>query len=83
MFGRSNTISVGDARPVISAEHAMRLMSEQRWIEAARCFRLLLATASDPPLWMQYGHALKESGFLEEARRAYARARELRPLRRM
>ena len=58
----------------MSAERAMALMSQKQWPEAARIFRKLLVVAHDPAIWMQYGHALKETGFYEAAAEAYQKA---------
>jgi Flp pilus assembly protein TadD len=55
---------------------AMPMMAQKRWPEAARLFRVALSRTPDPALWMQYGHALRESGFLEEAGVAYSKAQE-------
>lgn len=45
------------------------------WETAARYYRTALARNPDnPPIWVQYGHALKESGRLAPAEAAYRRA---------
>jgi len=45
------------------------------WEAAARLYRKALArNPRNPPIWVQYGHALKESGRLAEAEAAYRRA---------
>jgi hypothetical protein len=62
--------------PVPERGFAMEMMGQRRWPEAARLFRIALSKASEPALWMQYGHALKEAGFLEEAGVAYSKAQE-------
>jgi tetratricopeptide (TPR) repeat protein len=52
----------------------------RRWVEAAEGYEAVLKR--DPqvaPIWVQYGHMLKEAGQRDEARRAYERALELEP----
>jgi tetratricopeptide (TPR) repeat protein len=45
------------------------------WSDAARLYRRALDRNPDrPAIWVQYGHALKESGLLAEAEAAYLRA---------
>jgi glycosyltransferase involved in cell wall biosynthesis len=56
---------------------AMAHMAAHRWADAARLLRVAVARKDDPGLWMQYGHALKEAGFLIEAGHAYERVRHL------
>jgi tetratricopeptide (TPR) repeat protein len=48
------------------------------WVSAARYYREALDQKPDnPPIWVQYGHALKESGNLPEAENAYRKSLEL------
>jgi hypothetical protein len=76
--------SVGDNADAPPAEEAivperalaMEMMAQKQWPEAARLFRIALSRTSDPALWMEYGHALKEAGYLEEAGGAYAKAQD-------
>jgi glycosyltransferase involved in cell wall biosynthesis len=50
------------------------------WEAAARLYRKALArNPRNPPIWVQYGHALKESGRLAEAEAAYRRALFFQP----
>jgi tetratricopeptide (TPR) repeat protein len=45
------------------------------WQLAAGLYRIALErTPKNPPIWIQYGHALKESGSLAEAETAYRTA---------
>src|SRR5207249_7436193 len=54
---------------------ADRARSTQQWPLAARLYRKALDRNPDnPPIWVQYGHALKEAGDLAEAERAYRAA---------
>jgi cytochrome c-type biogenesis protein CcmH/NrfG len=47
-------------------------------VTAARYYRKALDQNPDnPPIWVQYGHALKESGSLSEAEDAYRKSLEL------
>ena len=51
------------------------------WSKAAKLYQAALdLNRGNPPIWVQLGHALKESGNLEAATRAYAQAVELDPL---
>jgi glycosyltransferase involved in cell wall biosynthesis len=48
------------------------------WVSAARYYQKALDQKPDnAPIWVQYGHALKESGKLQEAEAAYRRSLEL------
>jgi len=50
------------------------------WPRAARLYRKALRRApNSPDIWVQYGHALKESGDIASAETAYRRASELAP----
>jgi tetratricopeptide (TPR) repeat protein len=52
----------------------------REWVSAARYYRKALDQQPDnPPIWVQYGHALKESGDLAEAENAYRKSLELDP----
>jgi tetratricopeptide (TPR) repeat protein len=54
--------------------------AEQRWSEAAEFYERYLGTRPhDAPIWVQLGHALKESGNLDGAENAYRRSMELAP----
>jgi tetratricopeptide (TPR) repeat protein len=59
---------------------ADRARDSRDWVSAARYYQKALEQKSDnPPIWVQYGHALKESGKLQEAEAAYRRSLELAP----
>ncbi len=59
---------------------ADRYRDEQSWAAAARRYGLALRLRPDQPhLWVQYGHALKESGAREDAVVAYRRAAGMVP----
>lgn len=52
----------------------------QNWIAAAGHYKRALKLApKNQPIWVQYGHALKESGQLSAAEDAYRRAVQLQP----
>ena len=54
---------------------ADRARDAEEWELAAGHYRAaLLRNPNNPPIWVQYGHVLKESGHLAEAERAYRRA---------
>ena len=54
---------------------ADRARDAGKWELASGHYRAaLLRNPINPPIWVQYGHVLKESGYLEEAERAYRRA---------
>src|SRR5713101_7732057 len=62
--GRPSLITLGD-----------RAHEARRWDVAARHYRTVLQrNPRNPPIWVQYGHALKESGNLAEAEAAYRQA---------
>ena len=48
---------------------------QRQWERAAGYYRVALQrTPQNPPIWVQYGHVLKELGHWGEAERAYRRA---------
>ena len=52
----------------------------RKWAEAARFYRQYLALSTEnAPIWVQLGHALKESGDLGEAEAAYKKSLTLAP----
>ncbi|MGH7091945.1 MAG: tetratricopeptide repeat protein, partial [Stellaceae bacterium] len=54
--------------------------AKRDWVAAAEHYRRALTRNPDsPPIWVQYGHALKESGRRIEAEAAYRRAIEGNP----
>ena len=62
----------------------LRLATEaarkREWELAARYYREVLDRKPDnPPIWVQYGHALKESGHVQEAENAYRKSLEMDP----
>jgi glycosyltransferase involved in cell wall biosynthesis len=65
-----------DAKKLLS--RADRARDSRDWGSAARYYREALDLQPDnPPAWVQYGHALKESGNLREAENAYRQSLEL------
>ena len=59
---------------------ADRARDAGNWERAAHYYRAALVRNSDtPPIWVQFGHALKESGHLAPAEAAYRRAIEDAP----
>ena len=62
------------ARPSVIAL-ADRARDAKRWDLAAQCYqRALRRNPDNPPIWVQYGHVLKESGHLAKAEEAYRTA---------
>jgi glycosyltransferase involved in cell wall biosynthesis len=56
---------------------ADRARDSRDWVLAARYYRKALDRRPDTPaIWVQYGHALKESGNLSEAENAYRKSLE-------
>lgn len=54
---------------------ADRARDARQWKQAAALYRKALRrNAENAPIWVQYGHALKETGHLLEAENAYRRA---------
>jgi tetratricopeptide (TPR) repeat protein len=54
---------------------ADRARDQGQWERAAGYYRIALhRNPQNPPIWVQYGHMLKESGHLAEAERAYRTA---------
>ena len=68
-------------------EKTAKLLSEadqardaRKWGEAAELYASYLKLRrADAPIWVQYGHALKESGKLDEAESAYEQSLVLSP----
>jgi glycosyltransferase involved in cell wall biosynthesis len=59
---------------------ADRARDTRQWAMAVRHYRKALEQNSDnSPIWVQYGHALKETGRLGEAEDAYRKSIELAP----
>jgi tetratricopeptide (TPR) repeat protein len=64
-------------RSILRAERAQEA---RRWELAARHYREALAEMPKmPEMWVQYGHALKESGNVAEAEAAYRKSLDLDP----
>jgi glycosyltransferase involved in cell wall biosynthesis len=61
-----------------SMARADRARDARDWPAAARYYRKALdQNPNNPPIWVQYGHALKESGNLSDAENAYRKSLEL------
>jgi glycosyltransferase involved in cell wall biosynthesis len=73
---RSNPIRPAEA----FISRADRARDSQDWVSAARYYRKALdQEPANPPIWVQYGHALKESGNAFEAENAYRKSLALEP----
>ena len=60
---------------------ADRARDARKWSEAAELYDgYLKLRGSDASIWVQYGHALKESGKLDEAENAYEQSLVLSPM---
>src|SRR6516165_9798697 len=56
---------------------ADRARDSRDWVMAAQHYRKALdQKPNNPPIWVQYGHALKESGSLAQAENAYRKSLE-------
>ena len=70
--------SLPNTQQLLSAADAAR--DSRRWPQAAELYaEYLTARSDDGPIWVQFGHALKESGKLDEAEDAYKRSLDLTP----
>ena len=59
-------------------EKANRARDASEWVQAAHNYREALSLVpDDAAVWVQYGHALKESGYVGEAEAAYRRSLEI------
>jgi tetratricopeptide (TPR) repeat protein len=59
---------------------ADRARDSRDWVSAAEYYRKALdQNPVNPPIWVQYGHALKESGSVLEAENAYRKSIEFDP----
>jgi tetratricopeptide (TPR) repeat protein len=75
-------LRMGRARSAVGPKilRAERAQEARRWELAARHYRGALAEMPNAPeMWVQYGHALKESGSLSEAEAAYRKSIDLDP----
>jgi Tfp pilus assembly protein PilF len=62
----------GQPNPIVLADRAR---DARQWDAAVRHYRTALArNPRNPPIWVQYGHALKETGSYVAAEAAYHRA---------
>ena len=62
-------------RVLIAVTRADQARDTERWARAARLYRKALDRyRPNPPIWVQYGHALKEAGRHAEAEAAYRTA---------
>jgi tetratricopeptide (TPR) repeat protein len=62
----------GQPSPIVLADRAREA---RQWDAAVRHYRIALArNPHNPPIWVQYGHALKEGGSYVAAEAAYRRA---------
>jgi tetratricopeptide (TPR) repeat protein len=86
--GRGGQIGVRDLVRSVLADRviapvwqkAARASKAGQWSRAAQLYRRALRRVPDAPeVWIQYGHALKESGEAAAAEAAYRRAMELDP----
>jgi tetratricopeptide (TPR) repeat protein len=82
------TAAINDAAPRFGGRRgkeglitrADRARSARQWPVAARLYRKALdRSPDDPPIWVQYGHALKECGDPAEAEQAYRAALSYAP----
>src|SRR3974390_3461125 len=70
--------TIEDVDAAIAAGDAAR--DAQDWADAAAAYaRAVELDAGNAPIWMQLGHALKESGRKHEAETAYRRVLALAP----
>jgi tetratricopeptide (TPR) repeat protein len=65
-------------RAKVLIEKANRARDASEWVQAAHNYREGLSLVpDDAAVWVQYGHALKESGYVGEAEAAYRRSLEI------
>ena len=69
--------SLSNIQQLLSAADAAR--DNRNWPQASKLYAEYLARSDDGPIWVQLGHALKESGNLNGAEDAYRRSLELGP----
>ena len=78
-----DTASLPDAAaadPAALLAHADALRDARDWIEAAIAYAAYLrAVPGDWPIWVQYGHCMKESGDVKAALLLYREAERLQP----
>lgn len=59
---------------------ADRLRDAHKWRQASEIYRAALELNPDlAPIWVQYGHSLKEGGDIHQAEKAYMRSLEIDP----
>ena len=67
-------MTLHDNKPSLISR-ADRARAAADWAEAARLYRAALdRNPSNPSIWVQYGHALKEAGDLRQSEAAYRTA---------
>ena len=72
---RSGMLGFGRAMRARAIKRGDRARDAKRWQVAARHYRKALEwDPLDPPTWVQYGHAMKETQHLPEAEAAYRRS---------
>ena len=77
-FATRSPLAIPAPAEKASIAQADRARDARDWAAAARYYRKALDQNPDnPPIWVQYGHALKESGSLAEAEDAYRKSLEL------
>lgn len=75
--GRDASLPENTQQVLAAADQAR---DERRWAEAADLYGKYLASRpADSAIWVQFGHALKESGNFGEAEKAYLHSLELAP----
>jgi tetratricopeptide (TPR) repeat protein len=80
VFGRKARRSAPRDTDVKAIAVADRARDAGEWETAARLYRAALnQQPNNPPIWVQYGHALKETGNRAEAENAYQKSIELDP----
>src|SRR5438128_141783 len=71
-IGRGLAVAGGPASLIARADRAR---DARDWQSAARLYGEALAASPErPDIWVQYGHALKESGRRDEAEQAYRKS---------
>jgi len=70
----------GDWNVATLLAEANQARDERRWKEAAERYAGYLELCpNEAPIWVQYGHALKQRGNLDEAEKAYRESLEMEP----
>ncbi len=80
MDGADTTAQGSEADPAVLLARADALRDARDWIEAAIAYAAYLRVApQDWPIWVQYGHCMKESGDVKAALLLYREAERLEP----